>query len=106
MNLTIARGTRGTCGTRDTLGILFPDMKYTYWFKSNKNGLGWRPASWKGWMMIAIYVIALVYSFYNDHSLINFFPKVLILTALLIILTYLKGESIVWGEKEKDKHIP
>lgn len=87
-------------------------MKYAYWFKANKNGMGWRPASWEGWLMIVIYIVSLVYAFMGDlgrtfgDKLINFFPKFLILTALLIILTYLKGESIVWGEKEKDKHIP
>jgi membrane-associated phospholipid phosphatase len=89
-------------------------MKYTYWFKANKNGMGWRPANWKGWLMIVVYIAGLVYSFNQvdkgAHSisdiLIGFFPKFLILTALLIILTYLKGESIVWGEKEKDHKIP
>lgn len=87
-------------------------MKVAYWFKANKNGLGWHPASWKGWLMIAIYLVGVVYSFIqvdsHSHSvsdtLINFFPRWLILTALLTILTYLKGESITWGEKEEDQH--
>jgi hypothetical protein len=87
-------------------------MKVNYWFKANKSGHGWYPASWKGWLMIFIYLVGLVYSFIQidsrSHSvsdtLINFFPRFLILTALLTILTYLKGESITWGEKEKEQH--
>lgn len=87
-------------------------MKVQYWFKANKSGYGWYPANWKGWFMIAFYIAGLIYSFIlidskaNSWSdtLINFIPRFLVLTALLTILTYLKGESIVWGEKEKDQH--
>jgi hypothetical protein len=87
-------------------------MKVAYWFKAHKSGYGWYPSNWKGWSMIIIYVFGVVYSFWQidsrSHSvsdtLINFVPRLLIMTALLIIITYLKGESIVWGEKEKDQH--
>jgi hypothetical protein len=94
--------------------ILFLIMKVRYWFKAHKSGYGWYPASWQGWLILIAYVVAVVQSFLQldgvSHSvsdtLINFFPRFLILTAILIVTTYLKGESIVWGEKEKDRHTP
>lgn len=87
-------------------------MKTSYWFKANKNGYGWHPANWKGWFILFLYVVFLVQSFIQidlqSHSvsdtLIGFLPRFLIFTALLTILTYLKGESITWGEKGKDQH--
>lgn len=87
-------------------------MKVTYWFTANKNGLGWKPASWKGWLMIVVYIGTLIYAFTQvdktSHSVsdtfFGFLPRFLILTGLLIVFTYLKGESIVWGEKEEDQH--
>ena len=87
-------------------------MKVTYWFKAYKSGYGWRPATWQGWVVFGSYVIACVSSFLQldkaSHSvsdtLYGFLPRFLIFTAVLIIITYLKGESIVWGEKEKEQH--
>jgi len=87
-------------------------MKNNYWFKANKNGYGWHPANWKGWAILLLYVLFLVYSFWEvdlqSHSasdtLINFFPRFLLFTAILTIITYLKGESITWGAKGKEQH--
>lgn len=87
-------------------------MKVTYWFKAHKSGYGWHPSSWQGWLVIVGYLASVVQTFLqtntSSHSvsdtLINFIPRLLILTAILIVITYLKGESIVWGEKEKEQH--
>jgi len=87
-------------------------MKENYWFKANKTGYGWHPANWKGWAILGLYVLFLVYSFIQvalqSHSvmdrLIGFLPRWLIFTAILTVITYLKGESITWGAKGKDQH--
>jgi hypothetical protein len=87
-------------------------MTQGYWFNANKSGYGWHPANWKGWTILTLYLIFLVYSFLEvdsqSHSvsdtLIGFFPRFLLFTALLTIVTYLKGESITWGDKGKDQH--
>ena len=87
-------------------------MTQRYWFKANKNGYGWHPANWKGWVIILLYLAFLVQSFIQidsySHSvsdtLIGFFPRWLIFTAILTVITYLKGESITWGAKGKDQH--
>jgi hypothetical protein len=87
-------------------------MKGQYWFKANRSGYGWHPANWKGWVIIFLYFAFLVQSFVQidtySHSIndtfTNFLPRFLIFTALLTIITYLKGESITWGAKGKDQH--
>lgn len=92
--------------------ILKSIMKVHYWFKANKNGWGWKPAHWLGWLVLVGYFAALVYSFIEidsrTHSvsdtLINFVPQALVYTGILTVITYLKGESITWGEKGEDQH--
>jgi hypothetical protein len=87
-------------------------MTQRYWFKANKSGYGWHPATWEGWIILLLYIVALVYSFLQidreSHSvsdtLLGFFPRFLLFSALLTIVTYLKGESITWGDKGKDQH--
>ena len=87
-------------------------MSQQYWFKANKNGYGWHPANWKGWVIIFLYLAFLAQSFVqidgyshsSSNTFINFLPRFLIFTALLTIITYLRGESITWGAKGKDQH--
>jgi hypothetical protein len=87
-------------------------MTEQYWFKAHKSGYGWHPSTWQGWLVIVLYLGFLIHSFIqidsHSHSvsdtLIGFLPRFLIFTALLTILTYLKGESITWGEKGKEQH--
>ncbi|HVA96993.1 MAG TPA: hypothetical protein VND99_05025 [Candidatus Acidoferrales bacterium] len=87
-------------------------MARQYWFNANKSGYGWHPANWKGWVILLLYIIFLVQSFFQvdlkSHSvsdtLIGFFPRFLLFTAILTVITYLKGESITWGAKGKDQH--
>jgi uncharacterized membrane protein YhaH (DUF805 family) len=83
-----------------------------YWFKAHKSGYGWHPATWEGWTVLLVYIIAIVYSVIQINSvsqslnetLFAFFPRFLIFTAILTVITYLKGESITWGDKGKDQH--
>lgn len=87
-------------------------MTQRYWFKAHKSGYGWHPATWEGWVVLVLYIAALVYSFIQidsqSHSvsdtLIGFFPQFFLFTAILTVITYLKGESITWGDKGKDQH--
>ena len=82
-------------------------MTQNYWFKANKKGIGWTPNGWQGWIVLVVYVIFLIHSFMQvdgrSHSvsdtLINYFPRFLIFTALLTIITYLKGEPTTWSHE-------
>lgn len=76
-----------------------------YWFKARgKHSVGWVPSTWQGWAVLALYVGLLIHSFFQINSqthsvidtLIGFFPRFLIFTALLTVITYLMGEPTTW----------
>lgn len=80
-------------------------MAELYWFKARgKRSVGWVPVTWQGWSVLALYVALLIHSYIQidstSHStsdtLINFFPRFLLFTSLLTVITYLKGEPITW----------
>lgn len=87
-------------------------MKEYYWFKANKSGYGWHPVTWQGWLTIVLYIGFLVHSYLQiaasspstNDTLFGFAPRFLLFTAILTIITYLKGESITWGSKGKKQH--
>ena len=84
-------------------------MKEKYWFRVHKLRFGWAPNTWKGWMVVIVYLVVVVYTFFQvdsqSHSvsdtLYGFVPKLFALSALLIIITYLKGEPLTTGRAEK-----
>lgn len=86
-----------------------------YWFKARgKHSVGWAPTTWQAWVVLALYIGFLVHSFLliNSQSetltdaLIAFLPRFLLFTALLTIITYLKGEPTTWHhEDEKVPHL-
>ena len=78
------------------------------WFKAKKYGWGWYPASWEGWAVILIYLLiigVLVYIFQTniEKYLDIYFALVFIFTALLIYISYKKGEKPGWHWGDKDK---
>lgn len=86
-------------------------MKVNYWFRANKRGIGWIPQTWHGHVVVVLYLVALGYSFLKagegSHSasdtIYSFLPKFLIFTAILVIVTYLKGEPIALGSKKDEQ---
>lgn len=86
-----------------------------YWFKRKLYGWGWTPARWQGWVVIAVYVLAilgLVLTKEKDipgnpdsgSNLLAFALPIILLTIVLIIITYKKGEKPrwQWGHPKKD----
>jgi hypothetical protein len=79
-------------------------MKKYHWFKTRRHGWGWTPTAWQGWaifttyiVVIVIYALLLQYIKASDFEvMINFIPRVFILTALLIIICYQTGEKPSW----------
>lgn len=79
------------------------------WFKAKQYGLGWVPASIEGWAVLCTYIAICIYIFakidYSSHSnsdtLIGFAVPFIVLTLILIIICYVKGEKpyFRWGEK-------
>ncbi len=83
------------------------DNPQGYWFKAKLYGWGWVPAKWQGWFVIFVYiafVLTLVISREeyipgNDMSGSNFLTfalPIIILTILLIVIAYKKGEKPRW----------
>lgn len=74
------------------------------WFRRKRYGWGWYPVSWEGWTVLAVYVLALLSNFItidgvqdaSSDTLINFAPRFIILSIILIIICYKKGEKPKW----------
>jgi hypothetical protein len=88
-------------------------MQTKLWFKRKKYGWGWTPSTWQGWLVIAIY-LALVFGIVcsaevagvSDYDmLMNFVPRLIILTSALILVSYVKGErpKWMWGDEDTDQ---
>lgn len=80
-----------------------------YWFKRKLYGWGWTPATWQGWLVILAYLV-LIIAFartagktVGKGSFSGFWLSLVILTAALIFIAYLKGEKPhwQWGSKKK-----
>ncbi len=85
------------------------------WFKRKTYGWGWTPSSWQGWLVITIYVATLLSSTRylvllarsNDDDMpppFKFIPFI-VLTTILILICYKKGEKPKWqwGKRIEDK---
>ena len=91
---------------KDCLAYL-QDNPQGYWFKAKLYGWGWTPAKWQGWLVILVYValiLILVLTRENDipgnpdsgSNFLTFALPIIVLTILLIIICYKKGEKPRW----------
>jgi hypothetical protein len=87
------------------------DNPQGHWFKRRLYGWGWTPARWQGWLVLLIYVVALMLlsSRIDEDSpgrevVLTFLLPVGILTAFLITVCWKTGEKPrwQWGLKDKD----
>jgi hypothetical protein len=79
------------------------DNPQGFWFKRKLYGWGWVPATWQGWSVIVAYVmsiLALAFTVDNNLSMqeviLPFVLPALLLTLLLILICYKKGEKPRW----------
>ena len=91
----------------------FKDNPKKYWFKRKIYGWGWVPVTWQGWLVVAIYIGALLFFGFtidansSDKEVIfTFFLPILLLSIILIRICYKKGEKPrwQWGIPKKDKN--
>ena len=74
------------------------------WFRAKTYGWGWYPATWQGWAVLAFYVLGMVLSFYRIDSaspstsdtLIDFVPRFVLATLVLLGVCWLSGEKPRW----------
>ncbi len=74
-----------------------------YWFKRKLYGWGWTPARYQGWLVVFGYLIGVVYfaSKLNEEMSLSeikkdFFAPIILLTLILIFISYWKGEKPKW----------
>lgn len=87
-------------------------MQKKLWFKAKRYGWGWTPSSWEGWVAIIVYAVLLTHvirhiivlsetgKFEGVTSLI-YIGRILLLTAAIILVCYLRGEKPGWHWGEK-----
>ncbi len=81
-----------------------------HWFKPKLYGWGWTPATWQGWIIIALYIVSVV-AFaltINEGSTVReivftFVLPVFFLTVLLVRICYVTGGKTRWQWGPKNK---
>jgi len=79
-------------------------MTNKLWFKRKRYGYGWTPVTWQGWMFTIIWVIALYFVVTKiDHGWFKNLIVLVVMTGILFLVCYKKGEKPrwQWGEKSK-----
>lgn len=85
-----------------------------YWFKRKLYGWGWTPAKWQGWCVILIYILIILSLVLtredaipgnpdSGSNFLTFALPIIVLTVLLIIVAYKKGEKPRWQWEIKKK---
>ena len=83
------------------------DNPQGYWFKAKLYGWGWVPVKWQGWCVILVYVVLLLTLMISREkdipgnpdsgsNFLTFALPIIILTILLVIIAYKKGEKPRW----------
>jgi len=83
------------------------------WFKRKLYGWGWQPATWEGWLCLAVFIGFNLLNFFRleklgritpDTAPLGFIVPFIVTTILLIWLAYVKGEKPKWqwGKRIED----
>lgn len=75
-----------------------------YWFKAKRYGWGWYPASWQGWLVIAVYTLYIIYRAEVMAGLFDtwtsasfrFVFELILPTVVLLAICLWKGEKLRW----------
>ena len=79
--------------------VCYNNLMSKLWFKNKTYGYGWVPASWEGWVILIIYIVLLTGFIINFDS--NGVVPAVILTIILLLICYKKGETLEWRWKNK-----
>ena len=83
-------------------------MKERLWFAAKRYGYGWYPVTWEGWLTVGLYCIFLLGPLSLLPPMIGtsdpsgfwftmmFLPYACVLTAILIWISFKKGEAPRW----------
>ena len=85
-----------------------------YWFKRRRYGFGWIPVTWQGWATLGVLLGALLAVAFavlpakpeqpTVSELAIFFGTFVVLIAVLVVVSYLKGPRPKWrwGKSQSD----
>ncbi len=77
-------------------------MPKKFWFKNKTYGWGWTPASWEGWLVLGIQVLLITLlfvvclTFFKAKFALVFFPGIIILMGIVLVICYKTGEKPEW----------
>jgi len=81
----------------------YNDNPKGYWFKRKLFGWGWIPVTWHGWLVIGLYIVAVLFFALTidtnsppQEIMFTFVLPTTLLTATLIRVAYKKGEKPRW----------
>ncbi len=77
-----------------------------YWFKAKRYGWGWGlPSSWQGWTFFVPWLVVLVAgaAHFLPGQPLAFVALLVLLTAILVAVCYLKGEPPSWRWGDSDQ---
>lgn len=76
------------------------DSDKSPWFRAKRYGLGWGlPLTWQGWTVFATYFSLLAFGIFNMYHPIVAIPFshfLVVITAALVAVCYMKGEKARW----------
>jgi uncharacterized membrane-anchored protein len=80
------------------------DNPEQYWFKRKAYGWGWVPATWQGWLTLAVFLGILLWLFVpfvsgtapTGTEIFWFLTKILVWAAAFIGVSYFTGEPPKW----------
>lgn len=82
-----------------------------YWFKAKLYGWGWVPATWQGWLITLVYLIAVLFFALTIDTkspvreiVFTFVLPVALLTITFIRICYKKGENPNWNWGTPDQY--
>jgi len=80
------------------------DNPNKYWFRAKWYGWGWTPATWQGWLVIAVWLVLVIgLSLTNDEAspprevAFTLILPLCILTATLLRICWVTGERPRWN---------
>jgi len=90
------------------------DNPKDYWFKRKLYGWGWVPVRWQGWCVILLYIFLILSLVLtreeaipgnpdSGSNFLTFALPIIVLTILLVVVAYKKGEKPrwQWGKPKK-----
>ncbi len=69
---------------------------HSLWFRAKRYGWGWYPATWQGWVVLAVYGLLDGAAFFVIKNAAAFVATIVGLSMVLLLVTYKTGEKPHW----------